>query len=137
MRWLVLLAAIPIGVLVWVVLVTNVFRPPPAADRLAGVTVAVAGYERDGTEPDRRLKVFLRSDAQGAWSFDTVRPGAYPGGKIPAHIHFEVAAAGRTPKLFEIVFEGDPFVTPGMKTDPDFSVRPIQNGRVTERIVLK
>ena len=84
-----------------------------------------------------RLKVFLRSDAQGAWSFDTVKPGAYPGGKIPAHIHFEVSAAGRSPKLFEIVFEGDPFVTTAMKTDPDFSVRPIQNGRVTERIVLK
>ena len=26
---------------------------------------------------DPRLKLFLRSDARGAWSFDTVRPGSY------------------------------------------------------------
>ena len=30
-----------------------------------------------------RLKVFLRSDARGAWSFDTVKPGSYPNSKIP------------------------------------------------------
>ena len=84
-----------------------------------------------------RLKVFLRSDAQGAWSFDTVKPGAYPGGQVPAHIHFEVSARGLAAKVFEIVFEGEPFVTPMMQTNPAFSVRPIENGRVTERIVLR
>ena len=84
-----------------------------------------------------RLKVFLRSDARGAWSFDTVKPGSYPNSKIPAHIHFEVSAPGRTAKIFEIVFEGDPFVTPEMRRNPAFSVRPIANGAVTERIVLQ
>jgi protocatechuate 3,4-dioxygenase beta subunit len=84
-----------------------------------------------------RLKLFLRTDAKGAWAFDTIKPGAYPGGRVPAHIHFEVSAPGRAPKVFEIVFEGDQFVTPDMKNNPAFSIRPIQNGRVTERIVLK
>ena len=84
-----------------------------------------------------RLKVFLRSDARGAWSFDTVKPGSYPNSKIPAHIHFEISAPGRTAKIFEIVFEGDPFVTPEMRRNPAFSVRPIANGSVTERIVLQ
>jgi protocatechuate 3,4-dioxygenase beta subunit len=84
-----------------------------------------------------RLKLFLRSDAKGAWSFDTIKPGAYPANQVPPHIHFEVTAPGRAAKVFEIVFEGDPFVTPMMTTHPMFSVRPIQNGRVTERIVLK
>jgi protocatechuate 3,4-dioxygenase beta subunit len=86
---------------------------------------------------DPRLKVFLRSDARGAWSFDTVKPGSYPNSKIPAHIHFEIAAPGRTAKIFEIVFEGDPFVTAEMRRNPAFSVRPIANGAVTERIVLQ
>ena len=84
-----------------------------------------------------RLKLFMRSDAQGRWSFDTIRPGSYPNSRIPAHIHFEVSAAGRPPRIFEIVFEGDPFVTDRMRSDPAFSVRAVQDGRVTERIVMK
>src|SRR5215203_2785773 len=83
-----------------------------------------------------RLKVFLRSDARGTWAFDTIRPGSYPDSRAPAHIHFEVSAPGHAPRLFEIVFEGDPFVTPEMRQHPGFSVRPVEGGRVTERIVL-
>ena len=83
-----------------------------------------------------RLKLFLRSDAQGAWSFETIKPGSYPNSQVPPHIHFEVAAPGRAPKVFEIVFEGDPQVRPQMRNDPAFSVRPIVDGKVTERIVL-
>ena len=84
-----------------------------------------------------RLKLFLRSDARGGWSFSTIKPGSYPDSRVPPHIHFEVAAQGRAPKIFEIVFEGDPFVTPAMRTNPAFSVRPIEAGRVTERILLR
>jgi protocatechuate 3,4-dioxygenase beta subunit len=91
--------------------------------------------ESDNRNP--RLKLYLRSDAKGAWSFETVKPGSYPNSRVPPHIHFEIAAAGRAPKIFEIVFEGDSFVTEQMRTNPAFSVRPIANGKVTERIVLK
>jgi protocatechuate 3,4-dioxygenase beta subunit len=84
-----------------------------------------------------RLKLFLRSDASGAWSFETVRPGSYPSSRVPGHIHFEVAAPGRTPLIFEIVFEDDPFVTDEMRRSAAFSVRPIEGGKVTQKIVLK
>jgi protocatechuate 3,4-dioxygenase beta subunit len=84
-----------------------------------------------------RLKLFLRTDAKGAWSFGTVKPGSYPSSRNPAHIHFEVAASGKAPRIFEIVFEGDPFITERMKTDSMFSIRRIENGRVTERITLR
>ena len=91
--------------------------------------------ESDNRRP--RLKAFLRSDARGAWSFETIRPGSYPDSRAPAHIHFEVTATGFAPRFFEIVFEGDPFVTADMRRNPGFSVRPVgQDGRVTERIVL-
>jgi protocatechuate 3,4-dioxygenase beta subunit len=83
-----------------------------------------------------RLKLFLRSDARGAWAFETVKPGSYPDSRVPPHIHFEVSAPGHAPKIFEIVFEGDSFVTPEMRRNPAFSVRPIEAGKVTERIVL-
>jgi protocatechuate 3,4-dioxygenase beta subunit len=85
-----------------------------------------------------RLKLFLRSDARGAWSFDTIRPGSYPGSRVPGHIHFEVAAQGFAARVFEIVFEGDPFVTDDMRRNAAFSVRPVEaGGRVTDRIVLR
>jgi protocatechuate 3,4-dioxygenase beta subunit len=84
-----------------------------------------------------RLKLFLRTDTLGRWSFETIKPGSYPNGRVPAHIHFEVSAPGRAPLIFEIVFEGDPFVTSDMRTNPAFSVRPIESGRVTQRIVMK
>jgi protocatechuate 3,4-dioxygenase beta subunit len=84
-----------------------------------------------------RLKVLLRSDAKGGWSFTTIRPGSYPGSRAPGHIHFEVSAPGFQTRVFEIVFEGDPFVTAEMRRNAAFSVRPIDaQGRVTERIVL-
>jgi protocatechuate 3,4-dioxygenase beta subunit len=83
-----------------------------------------------------RLKLFLRTDQQGRWSFDTIKPGSYPNSRVPPHIHFEVSAPGRSPKLFEIVFDGDQFVTSEMRSNPAFSVRPIVNSAVTERIVL-
>src|SRR5687767_10275527 len=83
-----------------------------------------------------RLKLFLRSDAKGAWSFVTIKPGSYPNSNVPSHIHFEVSAPGRAPKIFEIVFEGDPYVTAEMRRNPVFSVRPVVDGVVTQRIVL-
>ena len=83
-----------------------------------------------------RLKLFLRSDAKGAWSFTTVKPGSYPGSRNPAHIHFEVAAKGHGSRFFEIVFEGDPYITDQMRSNPAFSIRRIESGRVTERITL-
>jgi protocatechuate 3,4-dioxygenase beta subunit len=83
-----------------------------------------------------RLKILLRTDAQGRWAFDTIRPGSYPSSRAPGHIHFEVIAQGFATKIFEIVFEGDPFITEAMRTNPAFSVRPIVDGRVTDRIVL-
>jgi protocatechuate 3,4-dioxygenase beta subunit len=57
---------------------------------------------------------------------------------VPGHIHFEVAAPGFAAHIFEIVFEGDPFVTAEMRRNPVFSVRPVDAaGRVTDRIVLR
>lgn len=114
-------------------------KPVPGASLYAFQTDAEGYY---GVKPvsdnqNPRLKVLLRTDAQGRWSFETIRPGSYPNSRAPGHIHFEVSAQGFATKVFEIVFEGDPFVTAQMKTNPAFSVRPVENGRVTERIVLR
>src|SRR5687768_11840295 len=112
---------------------------------VAGASLYIYQTDREGyygVKPasdsnNPRLKLFLRSDAKGAWSFDTIKPGSYPGSRNPAHIHFEVSAPGRASKIFEIVFEGDPFITDQMKANPAFSIRRIDGTRVSERIVLK
>jgi hypothetical protein len=44
-------AVLLVGVGIWAW--TNVFRPPPATDRLAGVDVAIAGYTIDDLPGDR------------------------------------------------------------------------------------
>lgn len=117
----------------------------PGNAPIAGASIYV--YQTDhegyyGVKPQSdnrnpRLKLFLRTDSRGAYSFDTIKPGSYPNAKIPAHIHFEVSAPGHAPNVFEIVFTGDPFITASMRNNPAFSERPIENGRVTQRIVLK
>jgi hypothetical protein len=48
-----------------------------------------------------------------------------------------VSAPGRAPNIFEIVFVGDPFITADMRSNPAFSVRPVEGGKVTQRIALK
>ena len=59
---------------------------------------------------DPRLRVLLRTDARGRYSYRTIRPGSYPSTRVPKHIHYEVAAPGHGARIFEIVFEDDPFV---------------------------
>jgi len=115
--------------------------PVPGASIYAYQTDAEGYYgvkpASDSAKP--RLKLFLRSGPKGEWSFETIRPGSYPNSKAPGHIHFEVRARGFAAKIFEIVFEGDPFITPEMRSNPAFSVRkvmPTSPGTVSERIVL-
>jgi len=120
------------------VVVTGDGKPIAGASIYAYQTDAEGYY---GVKPasdngNPRLKIVLRSDANGAWAFDTIRPGSYPSSRAPAHIHFEVSAQGYAPRFFEIVFEGDPFVTADMRRNEAFSVRPIEAGRITQRIVL-
>jgi len=66
----------------------------------------------NGGGSDRpRLFAYLRSDGEGRYSFSTIRPGSYPNSRIPGHIHFEVVASGHDTRVYEIVFENDPFIS--------------------------
>lgn len=53
------------------------------------------------------------SDADGAYAFDTIRPGSYPGRRDPAHIHMHVIERGcATYYIDDVVFTDDPLLTP-------------------------
>jgi len=54
-----------------------------------------------------RLRGWARSDAQGHYAFDTIRPGAYGGN--PEHIHMHVVEPGcSTYQISDLVFDNDP-----------------------------
>jgi protocatechuate 3,4-dioxygenase beta subunit len=98
-----------------------VYRPDgtPAPD------VVVYAYHTDSgglysrgtpeTEASRRhglLRGWVRTGPTGRYSFDTVKPGPYPGQSIPAHIHLTVLEPGRRPYwIDDIVFAGERGVT--------------------------
>ena len=128
-----------------------------AADGRTPVTTAsVYVYQTDARgyyRPDDamgnrnpRLKALLRTDGQGRYSYRTIRPGSYPGTRVPQHIHYEVSADGHGTRIFEIVFEDDPFVSQQIRADAarpgsSYALHSVQRGpggvgRVTQDVVL-
>jgi protocatechuate 3,4-dioxygenase beta subunit len=68
-------------------------------------------YAAPGAADQWRLKGWAVTDAQGRFEFRTIRPGSYPGGGAPAHIHliFTTTCCGR--QVSEMVFDDDPLIT--------------------------
>jgi len=100
---------------------------------LGGVSVFAYQTGADGIygpkgSSDPRLRVHLRTDKQGRYRFETVRPGSYPRTRIAAHIHFHVSPPGGRERVSEVVFEGDPFITAEMRASAFFVVRPVERG---------
>jgi protocatechuate 3,4-dioxygenase beta subunit len=55
-----------------------------------------------------RLRAWVKTGADGAYEFNTIKPGQYPNRSQPAHIHQHVLEPGRRPYwLDSVVFEGD------------------------------
>ena len=58
-----------------------------------------------------RLFGYLRSDAEGRFTVDTIMPERYPDSSVPRHIHYRVWADGY-PKLdSECFFDSDPLLS--------------------------
>jgi protocatechuate 3,4-dioxygenase beta subunit len=95
---------------------------------------------------DPRLKALLRTDAQGRYSYRTIRPGSYPGTQVPQHIHYVVTAEGRGTRIFAIVFEDDPVMSQRIRDEAArpgsfYALQKVQTGpdgvgRVTQDVVL-
>lgn len=83
---------------------------------VAGVSVFVFQTDADGfyakgltgndAELDPRLRGAMRSDADGAYEFETIRPGHYDNNA--AHVHYLVRAPGYHPLLLDLWFDDDP-----------------------------
>ncbi len=63
----------------------------------------------DNTNP--RLKATLESDGEGRYEYRTIKPAPYPGGGVPAHVHYVVEGAGYPEQRHDLNFEGDPYLS--------------------------
>ena len=59
-----------------------------------------------------RLRGWVKTRADGFYTFSTIRPAPYPNADIPAHIHPTIKEVGKTAYYIDdYVFEDDVFVT--------------------------
>lgn len=67
-------------------------------------------YQREG-QPGWRLKGWAKTNADGRFEFQTIRPGPYPGRAIAAHVHLSADGPG-VPRewLDELQFADDPLL---------------------------
>lgn len=84
-----------------------------------GMTVFAYHTDRTGLYDDRskgphswRLRGWAKSDAEGRFGFDTIRPAPYPGRGIAAHVHLSIEGPG-VPRRWtaDVLFSDDPLVT--------------------------
>ena len=86
-------------------------KPAAGVEVFAYQTDRTGIYAAPGAADQWRLKGWAVTDAQGRFEFRTIRPGSYPGGGAPAHIHliFTTSCCGR--QVSEMVFDDDPLIT--------------------------
>jgi protocatechuate 3,4-dioxygenase beta subunit len=63
-----------------------------------------------------RLRGWVRTDAEGRYAFDTIKPAPYPDNTEPAHVHLFIKEVDHPPYyLDDVVFEGEIGVTPAYR----------------------
>jgi len=86
--------------------------PVPGIIVYAYQTNAAGIYPKAAT-PHGALRGWAKTDEQGNYGFDTIRPGGYPDSAIPQHIHMHVIEPGRvTYVIDDMVFSDDGRLTP-------------------------
>lgn len=64
--------------------------------------------ESEWSRRNGRLRGWVRTDQDGRYRFDTIKPAPYPDGTMPAHIHLMVLEPGKRPYYVDdVVFAGE------------------------------
>lgn len=92
-------------------------RPLPGVTIFAYHTDRTGLYNRPG-QSGWRLQGWARTDRDGRFEFDTIRPAPYPDRNGAAHIHVYADGTGvQRQTLKEVLFEDDPLLTDAQKRD--------------------
>ena len=95
-----------------------------AGRAVPGIVVYAYHTDAGGTYPrgatrHGRLRGWAKTGPDGAYRFDTIRPGGYPGTAIPQHVHFHLLEPGRcTYWVDDLLFEDDPRLTANERERP-------------------
>ncbi len=86
-----------------------------------------------------RLRGWARSDSQGRFTFETIRPGSYPASRNPAHVHFALfPASGERYHGGEVQFANDPLISQAARDegarDEFAAVRPVRREGNVEHV---
>lgn len=100
--------------------VSGVVYKPDGVTPAAGVTLEIHHTDAEGwyhkasrNRENPRLQGTLQTDAQGQFEFASVKPGKYPEGSNPAHVHFKATGGGFSEQFpTELYFAGDPHLPP-------------------------
>ncbi len=119
--------------------VTGTVYNPDGGTPAAGVEIyayhtdaeGVYNEPNDNTNP--RLKGTVRTGADGRYELHTIRPAPYPGGGVPAHIHYRISGGGVSDQRADLNFEGDPYLSArAVERSADKgrfgSIRPLEKG---------
>lgn len=87
------------------------------------------GYYRKGSNSSSnpRLHGTMITNGEGKYEFRTIKPKNYPGGGVPAHIHYVLSGKGYSKQYDEVLFDGDPYITP--KDRNSAGVRPLTHDK--------
>lgn len=109
-------------------------KPLPGVELRVYQTDAEGYYSEGSTDSSNpRLQGQVRTDTEGRFELQTILPGRYPGGGVPAHIHFVFPRQGAGEQRFELQFEGDPELRAGAtersrELGRFGSIRPLERG---------
>ena len=98
-------------------LVTGTVYGPDGTTPAAGVelyayhTDAEGLYSETNDNTHPRLKGTVRTGADGRYELRTIKPAPYPGGGVPAHIHYRISGGGYPDQRADLNFEGDPYLS--------------------------
>jgi protocatechuate 3,4-dioxygenase beta subunit len=81
----------------------------------------------EGDRRHARLFGYFKTNGDGSFELNTIKPHGYPNSDLPAHIHFEVTAADTKSIITELLFDDDPRLAGPVRT------RAIQEGFIISK----